>query len=99
MQVQVHAIHFDADQKLLNFIDQRIQKLAQFHDNIITSEVYLKLDNSDDRHNKVTEIKLSVPRKELFVKKQSKSVEESTDNAIEALRRQIRKYRTKQGIV
>ena len=98
MQVQVHSIHFDADQKLVNFIIQKLEKLSQFHNHIINSEVFLKLDNSDDRENKITEIKVSVPGKDLFVKKQSRSFEESTDNAVEALRRQIRKYRTKHGI-
>lgn len=98
MQIQVHSIHFDADQKLLDFIDQRLKKLAQFHGNIISGEVFLKVDNSDHHENKIVEIKVLVPGKELFVKKQSKSFEESTDTSIEALRRQIRKYRTKQGI-
>jgi putative sigma-54 modulation protein len=98
MQIQVHSIHFDADRKLLDFIDQRLKKLARFHDNIISGEVFLKVDNSDDRQNKIVEIKVLVPGKELFVKKQSQSFEESTGTSIEALRRQIRKYRTKQGI-
>lgn len=98
MQIQVHSIHFDADQKLVDFITQRLQKLAQFHSHIINSEVFLKLDKSDDRQNKITEIKIAVPGKDLFVKKQSKTFEESTDIAIEALRRQIEKYRAKQGI-
>lgn len=95
MQVQVQSIHFDADVKLIQFIEDKISKLALFHDRIIRSEVFLRIDKSDVMENKVAEIKISVPGKELFASKQSKSFEEATDNAVEALRRQITKYKAK----
>jgi putative sigma-54 modulation protein len=95
MQVQVHSVHFDADAKLLEFIQSRLNKLEQFHDQIIGTEVFLRLDKSDVNENKVAEIRMAVPGKELFAKKQSRSFEESTDVAVEALRKQIRKYKSK----
>jgi len=95
MQVQVHSVHFDADAKLLEFIQSRLSKLEQFHDQIIGTEVFLRLDKSDVNENKVAEIRMAVPGKELFAKKQSRSFEESTDVAVEALRKQIRKYKSK----
>ena len=95
MQVQVHSVHFDADAKLLEFIQSRLNKLEQFHDQIIGTEVFLRLDKSDVNENKVAEIRMAVPGKELFAKKQSRSFEESTDIAIEALRKQIGKYKSK----
>jgi len=95
MQVQVHSVHFDADVKLLNFVKGKLNKLEQFHDQIIGTEVFLRLDKNDLNQNKVAEIKLAVPGKDLFAKKQSKSFEEATDTAVEALRKQIRKYKTK----
>lgn len=95
MQVQVHSIHFDADQKLINFINEKLDKLTTFHDQIIAAEVFLRLDKSDNNENKITEIKLMVPGKDLFAKRQCKSFEEATDESVEALRRQIRKQRDK----
>ena len=95
MQVQVHSVHFDADAKLLKFIQAKLSKLEQFHDQIIGTEVFLRLDKSDVNENKVAEIRMAVPGKELFAKKQSSSFEESTDVAVEALRKQIRKYKSK----
>lgn len=95
MQVQVHSIHFDADQKLIAFIQEKISKLTLFHDEIIGGEVFLRLDKADNKENKVTEIKLLVPGKDLFAKRQCKSFEEATDDAVEALRRQIKKQRDK----
>ena len=95
MQVKVHSIHFDADQKLIDFIEEKIGKLGVFDEKIISGEVFLRLEKSDVNENKVTEIKLAVPGKDLFAKKQSKSFEESTDDAVEALRRQILKNKPK----
>lgn len=95
MQVQVHSVHFDADSKLISFVKERINKLEQFHDQIIGTEVFLRLDKSSVNENKVAEIKLAVPGKDMFAKKQCKSFEEATDVAVEALRKQIRKHKTK----
>ncbi len=95
MQLQVHSIHFDADQKLINFIQEKIDKLNLFHDQIIGGEVFLRLENSDTNENKVAEIKLLVPGKDLFARRQCRTFEEATDVAVEALRRQIKKHKEK----
>tara|TARA_R110001592_G_scaffold307299_1_gene580480 strand:- start:2030 stop:2329 length:300 start_codon:yes stop_codon:yes gene_type:complete len=95
MDIKIHSIHFDADEKLLDFINQKLGKLSTFFDKIIDAEVFLRLDKSDTKENKLVEIKLNLPGKELFAKKQSKSFEESTDDVVEALRRQIKKHKEK----
>lgn len=95
MQIDIRSIHFKADRKLEAFIKDKIEKLSQFYDGVIASEVALKLDNNDSQDNKVTEIKLNVRGNDLYAKKQSKTFEESTDNAVEALRRQLIKYKDK----
>lgn len=95
MDTQMHAIHFKADQKLLSFIQERLNKLEQFNDQIVSAEVYLRLDKDREKENKIAEIKLHVPGKDMFAKKQCKSFEEATNVAVEALRRQIMKDKTK----
>lgn len=96
MQVDMHSVHFDADTKLTEHIKEKLQKLELYHDRIISSDVFLRLSHdSDERENKVVEIKLSVRGKELFAKKQSKSFEEAADTVIEALRKQLIKYKEK----
>ena len=95
MDIKIHSIRFDADVKLLEFINSKIRKLIQFYIDIIGAEVFLRLNHSQDLENKVVEIKLSIPGNELFAKKQSRTFEESTDLCVEALRRQIRKHKTK----
>lgn len=95
MDFKVHSIRFDADQKLIDFIKAKVEKLTQFYDHIIAVEVFLRLESSKDVENKVTEIKLFIPGNDLFAKKQSKSFEESTDLVVEALRRQLKKTKGK----
>jgi putative sigma-54 modulation protein len=95
MSTIVQSIHFDADRDLVNFIESKVGKLSQFYDRIIDSEVYLKVDKNATNENKIAEIKVAIPGKELFAKKQCKTFEEATDLAVEALRRQIRKHKGK----
>ena len=95
MQLQVQSIHFDADHKLISFIEEKLGKLGQFHDRIISGEVFLRLDRSDNNENKIAEIRLAIPGKELFARKQCRTFEEATDTAVEALRRQIDKHKAK----
>ncbi len=96
MQIDIRSIHFKADRKLEDFITEKIGKLSQFYDGVIGTEVSLKLANSEDAANKITEIRLNVRGNDLYAKKQSKSFEESTDNAVEALRRQLIKHKQKE---
>ncbi len=95
MKITVQAIHFTADSKLIDFIQKKTDKLDQFLDQIISGEVYLKLENVGDISNKITEIKLLIPGNQLFAKEQCKSFEEATDLAIESLRKQIDKHKQK----
>lgn len=95
MKIRVQSIHFSADVKLLDFIQKKADKLDQFFDQIISGEVYLKLENTADEANKITEIKLLIPGNDLFAKEQCKTFEEATDKAIESLKHQIDKRKEK----
>ncbi len=96
MNISIKSIHFSADRKLEELIQSKIIKLAQFHDSIIGANVYLRLEKNQELENKITEIKLDIPGTELFAKKQSNSFEKSTDSTVEALRRQLKKFKEKQ---
>jgi putative sigma-54 modulation protein len=91
MQVKIQSIHFTADQRLENFIKDKLSKLNNRFDQIIGAEVTLRLEKSTTRENKIAEIKLIIPGNDLFAKKQSKTFEEATDQAIDALKTQIKK--------
>ncbi len=95
MKLQMHSIHFDADRKLIDFIQKKADKLDTYYDQIIDGEVFMRLDNHEKNANKIVEIKLNVPGKQFFAKHQTDSFEGATDEAVEGLRRQIKKHKEK----
>ena len=97
MKLQVHSIHFDADMKLLEFIQTKLNKLDIFYDRITGGEVFLRLDKGDKKKikSKLLEIKISLPGAVLFVKEMATSFEEAMDLAIEALKIQLKKFKEK----
>lgn len=93
MRIETQSIHFDADVKLVDFINQKVGKLETYYDRIISADVMLKLENSGQVRDKVAEIVIKVPGDVLVAKETDKSFEASIDSAVEALRRQIIKYK------
>jgi len=96
MNIKIHSIHFDADKKLTDFIENKITKLSQFHDSIIGAEIFLRLEKVQNDDNKISEIRIDIPGSDLFAKKQSNTFEAATDAAIDALRKQVTKHKEKQ---
>jgi putative sigma-54 modulation protein len=97
MKLQVHSIHFNADHKLVNFIQKKINKLETFYDRLVDGEVFLRLNN-EGIENKTVEIKLNVPGTQLFAIEKARSFEAATDQATDALRMQLKKFKTKTKI-
>lgn len=96
MNVNIQTVHFDADQKLIEYVKQKLQKLPQFHDRIINVDVFLKLDNViHNIKDKIAEIRVQIPRSEFFVKSTSKSFEASFDEALESMINQIKRKKEK----
>jgi len=95
MNIKIHSVRFDADRKLKQFVNQKIEKLNHFSDGIVSAEVYLRLDNDEDRENKIAEIKIEYPGGPLFAKKQGKTFEEAMDQALDAIKKQIVKQKEK----
>lgn len=97
MDIVIHSLHFDADQKLEEFIHEKVGKLTQFSSDIISADVTLKISPTPTPENKIAEIKINLPGKpDLFAKKKAKSFEKAIDETSEALRRQLKKVKAKQ---
>lgn len=97
MNVNIQTVHFDADVKLVDYVNSKLSKLATFHDRIIKVDVFLKLDNVVHTiKDKIAEIRVHVPRHDFFVKASSKSFEESFDSALDSLVNQIKRKKEKQ---
>lgn len=95
MNVKIQSLKFDADKKLVDFVEAKVAKLDKFADRATVVDVILKLDKDNEHGNKVATIRVAVPGDELIAEHRTKSFEESVDMAIDALKKQIDKYKEK----
>jgi len=95
MKVFTQSVNFNADRELVEFVKERVEKLEKFHDKIVDAEVFLKVQKTSEKENKITEIKINIPGSELIVKKQTKTFEEGVNIALESLKRQLKKAKEK----
>ena len=98
MNVNIQTVHFDADRKLIDFINEKVQKLSMFSDRIVRINVFLKLDGVVHAvKDKIAEIRVHIPRHSFFVKSTSKSFEQSFDDAIDSMIGQIKKNKERKA--
>ncbi len=97
MKIQVNAVHFSADNSLITFIQQKLNKLETFYDRIIGGEVFLKLDKGDkkDTHRKQIEVKINLPGNTIFVKESADTFEAATNVAMDSLTRKVKQFKEK----
>lgn len=95
MEITIQSINFSADQKLLDYIGKKVQKLATYYDGIVDSLVYLKVENDARNNNKILEVKLNVQSQSLFCRERCRTFECAIDLAFESLKVQLRKYKEK----
>jgi putative sigma-54 modulation protein len=95
MNIKIASLHFKADQKLENFINDKVGKLIM-HEGIIGADVILKLENCEGSENKTAQIRVKIRGNDAIASKTSASFEESVDEAVEALRKQLLKVKDKQ---
>jgi putative sigma-54 modulation protein len=95
MKVNVHAVNFNVDRKLVGFINERLVKLEKYYDKVVSSDVFLKVEKTSEKENKVVEVKIHVPGDDFMVKKQCKTFEEGVELASESLERLLVKRKEK----
>ncbi|MDZ4845381.1 MAG: ribosome-associated translation inhibitor RaiA [Chitinophagales bacterium] len=96
MEIRIQSIHFDADQKLLDYVEKRVSKVSTFFNHITGVDVYLKFDSAHSHiKEKAVELKVIVPGATIFASETSLHFEEAVDNAVESLKRQLKKHKEK----
>lgn len=91
MKITIQSLHFKASQVLESYVQTKVEKLSHIYDHITSADVCLKLDNSQTRENKVCEIRTHIPGHDLFAKRQCKTFEEATNEAVDAIQEQLKK--------
>ncbi|MDR2890059.1 MAG: ribosome-associated translation inhibitor RaiA [Alistipes sp.] len=97
MNIQIQSVKFDADEKLVDFVETKMSKLDKFSERIVSSDVIMKVDKDHEKGNKVATITLYVPGEDLVAEGRARSFEEAVDEAIEILKRGIVKQKEKVG--
>ena len=95
MKVNVHAVNFNVDRKLVDFINERLVKLEKYYDKVVSSDVFLKVEKTSEKENKIVEVKIHVPGDDFMVKKQCKTFEEAVEMTAESLERLLVKRKEK----
>ncbi len=96
MKVFVQSVNFNADKKLVDFVEKKAMSLEKFHDKIIDAEVFLKVQKTSEKENKITELKINIPGSELIVKKETKTFEEGISTVADSMKRQLKKSKEKE---
>ncbi len=91
----MQSVKFDADKKLIDYIQKRVNKLDKIYERITDGEVIMRVEKSNQIPNKSIEFKINIPGEQLFVKEKSRSFEAATDKAVDSLMRQLKKYKDK----
>ena len=95
MGIKIQSIHFDASNALEKFIQKKVSKLEVFYDDILETEVILKVIKPETALNKEALVKVKISGSELFASKVSDTFEESVDEAVDALQKQLIKIKEK----
>jgi putative sigma-54 modulation protein len=95
MKVNVQAVNFNVDKKLVVYINERLSRLEKYYDKVVTSDVFLKVEKTSEKENKIVEVKIHVPGDDFIVKKQCKTFEEAIELASESLERLLVKRKEK----
>ena len=93
MKITTQSVHFDADQKLLQYIEQKISSLEQYFQRIIQAEVILRLENTGKVRAKTVEVKLQVPGDVIYISDNKLKFEAALDAVTEKLKRKVIKYK------
>ena len=96
MEVRIQSIHFDASEQLQVFIQKKVAKLENYYDDIKKVEVSLKVVKPETAENKEVGVKVIVPNGDFYASKICDTFEEAIDLSVEAVEKQLVKYKEKQ---
>ncbi len=96
MKIQFESVHFTPDEKLIDHITKKLEKLEQFHDRILSTKVTLKVGANKQIDDKIVEVSMAVPGDVIFGKKTDRSYEAALDGLLGALKKQLVKHKDTQ---
>ena len=93
MEIKIKSLKFDADQKLVDFVEKKVSKLEKFYEGLETVEVIMSLLQEPD--NKKVKIMTHVPGQELVIERNAKSFEDAVTECADAMKEKLTRYKEK----
>ncbi|MBQ0143592.1 MAG: HPF/RaiA family ribosome-associated protein [Bacteroidales bacterium] len=94
MEIRIKSLKFDADQKLLDYVEKKVSRLSRFSDHLEDVEVTLSLLKEPD--NKDVKIQTRAYGHDFLIDRNSTSFEDAVSAAVDAMKEKI--VRTKEKI-
>ena len=93
MEIKIKSLKFDADQKLVAFVEKKVSKLEKFYEGVETVDVILSLLQEPD--NKNAKIQIHVPGQNLVIEKNAKTFEDAITECADAMKEKLTRYKEK----
>lgn len=93
MAINIKSLKFNADEKLLAYVNKKVEKLEKFFDNMGDIDVTLSL--LPEHENKAVQIKTHLPGEDLIIERNANSFEEAVTDAADAMKEKIVRFKEK----
>ena len=91
MTVNFQYVNTDVSSTLSAFIEDKLRKLAEKFEFLISAQVYVKHDNKDYEAGKICNVELSLPGPRIFATSNERTYEFAVTETINDLERQLEK--------
>lgn len=91
MTVNFQYVNIDVSETLSALTEEKLKKLANKFEFLISAQVYFKHDDKDHNAGKICSIELSLPGPRIFATSNKKNYEMAMNETINDLTRQLKK--------
>ena len=95
MEIRVQSIKFNADQKLLDFVEKKLSKLSKFYDEIIGVEVSMSL--LPEHENKNVKVLVQIPGNDVVVERNARTFEDVVVDCLDVLKEKLVRVKEKRA--
>ena len=95
MEIRVQSIKFNADQKLLDFVEKKFSRLEKFYEAVTSVDVALSL--LPEHENKNVKVQVSIPGSTIVVEKNAKTFEDAVVDCADILKEKLVKVKERRS--
>lgn len=93
MQINIESIHFDATEKLSEYIQKKCAKLEKRCAEATAADFTLKLVKPETNNNKIVTLSFRAPGHNSHVEKTCNTFEEAVDQCVDVVLRELEKLK------